>query len=349
MKKSKNNSLIFILVLAATLTIAPIQSTFADDTLQKTSDTDTSIVLEAEDEMTDISDSPVLYSAASSGGKWIKESNGRWWYRHADGSYTRYDWEYIDGNWYFFDKNGWMWTEWLQWNGDWYYLNSSGVMHTGWLKDDGKWYYFTSRGVMVERWIKINSCWYYFEPVDGNMRTEPFTYDFRTYYFYSSGELMRTDILVKEQKQEKSNWCWAASAAMVGTYYTKSTETQSSIVKAIKGSSSINEGGYPDEQAKAVSFASNNTKFCVVIDWSNITYDYMVECIDNNHPFIMNFNLNIGYGHAVVGSGYNKKDNSILVINPAHNTNIQHYKFADLMLGTKLGQVSGYCTNMLSY
>lgn len=40
-------------------------------------------------------------------GKWIKDSMG-WWYRHSDGSYTTNDWEYIAGEWYYFNKQGYM-------------------------------------------------------------------------------------------------------------------------------------------------------------------------------------------------------------------------------------------------
>ena len=40
---------------------------------------------------------------------WIK-SGDRWWYRHADGSYTTSDWELIDGKLYYFDADGWMVT-----------------------------------------------------------------------------------------------------------------------------------------------------------------------------------------------------------------------------------------------
>ena len=37
--------------------------------------------------------------------QWILSGN-RWWYRHADGSCTKSDWERIDGNWYYFDEAG---------------------------------------------------------------------------------------------------------------------------------------------------------------------------------------------------------------------------------------------------
>ena len=55
--------------------------------------------------------------------QWIQAADGRWWYRHADGSYTRDGWERIGGEWYYFDAEGWMVTGWVQWSGDWYYLS----------------------------------------------------------------------------------------------------------------------------------------------------------------------------------------------------------------------------------
>lgn len=55
--------------------------------------------------------------------EWIKADDGRWWYRHADGSYTTDGWEHIDGEWYYFDAEGWMVTGWVEWGGWWYYLS----------------------------------------------------------------------------------------------------------------------------------------------------------------------------------------------------------------------------------
>lgn len=78
---------------------------------------------------------------------WIEE-DGKWWYRHADGSYTKQDWESIKGKWYYFDKDGWMVTGWLKDDGIWYYLNKDGAMVTGWQLIDKKWYYFNTTGAM---------------------------------------------------------------------------------------------------------------------------------------------------------------------------------------------------------
>ena len=95
-------------------------------------------------------------------GQWIQSSNGKWWYRHTDGSYTVNDWEYINGYWYHFDSSGWMQTGWLFVNSTWYYLGTSGAMCTGWQHINNYWYFFASSGAMCTGWQAINNYWYYF-------------------------------------------------------------------------------------------------------------------------------------------------------------------------------------------
>ena len=80
--------------------------------------------------------------------EWIK-SGSRWWYKHADGSYTTNGWEKINGTWYYFDQDGWMVTGWVKDNGTWYYLKSSGAMATGWYQVGTKWYYSYSSGALA--------------------------------------------------------------------------------------------------------------------------------------------------------------------------------------------------------
>lgn len=68
------------------------------------------------------------YKAAR--GQWVKQ-DGRWWYRHADGSYTRNGWECIDGKWYYFDHEGWMLASTVvEDKGSFYALGKSGAMLT---------------------------------------------------------------------------------------------------------------------------------------------------------------------------------------------------------------------------
>ena len=101
---------------------------------------------------------------------WIKQ-DGRWWYRHADGSYTKSGWEKIDGKWYLFDADGWMLTGWQQVGGKWYYLTDSGAMATGWVNDGGKRYYMDpGTGAMHAADVEsIGGKWYAFG-ADGEMQ-----------------------------------------------------------------------------------------------------------------------------------------------------------------------------------
>lgn len=153
-------------------------------------------------------------------------SNGRWWYKHANGSYTTKSWEKIDGVWYYFDDEGWvktgwvkdgkwyylsesgamltgwkkinntwyhlndsgaMETGWSQVNGSWYYLNSSGAMQTGWVKD-GSWYYLNGSGAMQTGWLKDKGVWYYLQE-SGAMKTGWMKVSDKWYYAYNSGAL----------------------------------------------------------------------------------------------------------------------------------------------------------------
>ena len=98
-------------------------------------------------------------SGTSGSSSWIL-SGSRWWYKHADGSYTTNDWEKIDGVWYHFDGSGWMQTGWVK-DGSWYYLDGSGAMKTGWLKDNGSWYYLDGSGAMKTGWFTVSGKWYY--------------------------------------------------------------------------------------------------------------------------------------------------------------------------------------------
>ena len=81
--------------------------------------------------------------------EWV-QSGSRWWYKHADGSYTTNGWEKINGTWYYFDQAGWMATGWVKDNGTWYYLENSGAMKASqWFEVGGKWYYVNGSGALA--------------------------------------------------------------------------------------------------------------------------------------------------------------------------------------------------------
>ena len=87
--------------------------------------------------------------------KWITSGN-RKWYRHADGSYTKNDWELINGKYYRFDEEGWMVTGWKKINSIWYYMDkTTGERYgEGWHWIDGSCYYMNAAGEMAaDTWI----------------------------------------------------------------------------------------------------------------------------------------------------------------------------------------------------
>lgn len=57
-------------------------------------------------------------------GTWIQESNGRWWYKHTDGTYTTNGWEKIGDIYYYFDANGYMMQD--SWIKGLYYVDAKG-------------------------------------------------------------------------------------------------------------------------------------------------------------------------------------------------------------------------------
>lgn len=129
--------------------------------------------------------------------RWIN-SGGQWWYRHADGSYTRNDWECINGYWYYFDSSGWMQTGWLNLDNSQYWLNGSGAMATGWQKIGGSWYYFNGSGVMQTGWLKLSNSTYYLNG-SGAMLTGWQLINGNWYYMNGSGAML-------------TGWQWVGSA-----------------------------------------------------------------------------------------------------------------------------------------
>ncbi|EKQ54477.1 MULTISPECIES: cell wall-binding protein [unclassified Clostridium] len=67
-----------------------------------------------------LSINPITASA-----EWKEDSNG-WW--NSEGNSWSVGWKNINGQWYYFDSNGYMKTGWIQYNDKWYYLYNSGVM-----------------------------------------------------------------------------------------------------------------------------------------------------------------------------------------------------------------------------
>ncbi|RDU24803.1 papain-like cysteine protease family protein [Anaerosacchariphilus polymeriproducens] len=252
---------------------------------------------------------PAIDNLKSIPGKWIQASDGRWWYKHNDGTYTTNGWEYIDGKWYYFNAEGWMKTGWVKVKNEWYYLESNGAMRLTDLFQNGS-----------------------------------------TYTFSTSGSLNSTILGVERQRQEKDNWCWAASAVMVGRYdlpAEKQTVNQTKVVLEVKGEV-VNEGGSGEEEARGINISSRNTKNATAIN-SALSFNDILNTIDNRHPFIVRMKWNSGGGHAIVCGGYRISDNNIWITDPWDQTASQYYSYSGMTQGMTIATGTGRYTGSVTY
>ena len=83
---------------------------------------------------------------------WNHNATG-WWYCYDYANYKWYanEWKQIDGEWYYFNENGYaLENQWTLWKNVWFYLDENCKMvHNKWLQIDGKWYYFFDSGEMA--------------------------------------------------------------------------------------------------------------------------------------------------------------------------------------------------------
>ena len=146
--------------------------------------------------------------------QWIV-SNGKYWYRHQDGSYTINDFEVINDLTYYFDGNGYMVTGWQKINDKDYYFNESGAMVKNtwvgnyYLQEDGSmatntwignYYVGTDGKYRPAQWVQTNDKWWY-KHQDGSYTSNDFELiGGQTYYFDENG------YMVNSWKQVGTNW-----------------------------------------------------------------------------------------------------------------------------------------------
>ena len=115
-----------------------------------------------------------------------KQLNGKWWYQHKDGTWTKNDFETIQGQTYYFDGNGYMVTGWKEINNKLYFFYASGVMAKNVWQGA---YYLGSDGVMLTN--AFTSDGYYVGADGAYVRNQKVTVDGKTYYLNADGKVAK--------------------------------------------------------------------------------------------------------------------------------------------------------------
>ncbi len=119
-----------------------------------------------------------------------QQTDGKWRYQNADGSFPADQWKKIGRSWYFFDQDGFMKTGWINSGATWYYLKPSGAMATRWAHIGSSWYYFGKGGALQTGWLESGGVWYYLKP-SGAMATG-WEKVGRSWYYFDKGGAMQT-------------------------------------------------------------------------------------------------------------------------------------------------------------
>ena len=97
-------------------------------------------------------------------------------------------WQTINGEKYYFDKDGTMHIGWLKYGGEYYYFRLNGVMHTGSLKKNGKYFYFRKDGTRLSGWLQVGGKVFYYK-LNGERLTGWLQKNGKKFYFKTNGEM----------------------------------------------------------------------------------------------------------------------------------------------------------------
>ena len=169
---------------------------------------------------------------------WKQDAKG-FWYVREDGTFPKAGWYIIDGQWYYFDADGyrlsnrWIGSYYLKYDGtmatsEWvengtYYVNAAGIYQTGWLKLDGKWYYLNGIGAKQTGWIQVGGTWYYGAPGTGALLEQEWLDN--TYYFHAGGAMAKGWVIIDGNYHYFYSNGAHVTNAWIGSYYLKSDGT----------------------------------------------------------------------------------------------------------------------------
>ena len=125
---------------------------------------------------------------------------------------------------------------------------------------------------------------------------------------------------VPVERQQQSNWCWAASARMTARYLGGSSASQCQYVKW-----GLNSGSCPNVTG---DFGTTTSAALIgagiyspgSVSWSAISYGSLQSQINSNKPVIIRWGWSSGGGHALVIKGYNTAGTKVTYIDPGNGS-----------------------------
>lgn len=152
-------------------------------------------------------------------------------------------------------------------------------------------------------------------------------------------------MVVPKYPQEKSKWCWAACAQMVGVYYGK-TYSQSSICIHVKGEI-INQLADVNEVSKAIRYTLNRVTQAGVAS----SAAFLIEA-QAKRPAVLRIgwaSTNYKSGHVYVVYGASEALGSVeaglYLIDPISGVANKFYPYLSLVNGTTLDSGTGKYTH----
>lgn len=134
---------------------------------------------------------PMAASAAAPDNGWYQYPYSDTWCYYVDGAPVRSQVMLIEGAYYGFDDEGWMYDDGhFYLNGNYYYAREDGTLYTNrWAQDwNGEWYYHGADGkaLATDDFCMVNEVWFYFD-YDGRMAADEIVWSdiYQSYYAIS--------------------------------------------------------------------------------------------------------------------------------------------------------------------
>lgn len=144
-------------------------------------------------------------------------------------------------------------------------------------------------------------------------------------------------LAMPRREQQKSKWCWAASAQMVGDYYGMN-HSQAQIVYQIK-ESYADASATDSETTQAINFALPQGKKAVLED-NTKTETFIKTKLAQGFPIPIKMLWNTGWAHIVVLAGYDT-DGKLTLIDLGVNCATRTYSYSSLKNGTTIQSGTG--------